>query len=60
MDQKELSDLIVALYLNCPIVKERLSFNFLEKSMCKKSLKKKNAAFQDFFQENICSKSWRQ
>lgn len=31
MDQKELSDLIVALYLNCPIVKERLSFQFFGK-----------------------------
>lgn len=31
MDQKELSDLVFELFSNCPIVKERLSFQFFGK-----------------------------
>lgn len=53
MDQKELSDLVLELYSNCPIVKERLSFQFLGEEYAEEELKKrKELLFKTFYSRN--------
>lgn len=50
MDQKDLSELVLELYSECPIVKERLSFLYLGEEYAKEELeKRKKLLYKTFF-----------